>query len=421
MRSRPLALLAVVAVASLTVAAGTAAAPPPEPVCGACDAELEAAVADAGGSVTVTDATLTVRVGDDGAARVAAANRLAPGDTSWVANHTDAVLAELAAGDDGLAPVPRDATVRVHGNYLEVEYDAPGLARSSFGRVVLVGAFRDTRSTAWRVNVDRFVLHAPTGFVFTRVPVGAAGDAFVAHRGDVIDDEFVAFAPDDGAVSNALTRLAVALELGPQFLADAALALAVPVLAVAGLLRGFRAASARLPAPDTAASPGRLVALAGAAVALALVATGHTSSYFEPYWAAPLFTAVTGVLVGGLAAADALDDDRVLAVAAVGTPVALGALAAVAGARFHPEVAYYTVRRALVAGLLAAHAWTFAVAGAHRTRWRWRRQVAVVAAPLVAVVALAGPAWLAGAAAVWLLVAAATPAAYWLGASLRSV
>ncbi|MDL0137850.1 hypothetical protein PNQ20_13440, partial [Halobacterium salinarum] len=116
---------------------------------------------------------------------------------------------------------------------------------------------------------------------------------------------------------------------------------------------------------------------------------------------------------------------RGLTAAAVGTPIALGTLAAVGGALTHPAVALPTVRRAVVSGLLVAQLGVFVVLGAAHDvapASRWQRLAAVLAPP-AAVVAVVGPtlvlvAWLP------LLVVFAHPT-YWFGRTaaggLRSV
>lgn len=437
----PTALLTVFVTAAVfapLAASPVAATPPPEDVCGACGTHFESAVEDAGGSVTVTESTLDVWVFDNGSAWVVAENQLAGGGADWVRDHRERVVSELAGGDDGLVPVPSDATINVVHDRVYVAHAAPGFAHTSVGGVVLVDAFRDTPSTGWEVNADTFRLYAPDNHEFTFGP-GDAGESHAPAVEDGVaeweheehpDAAFVASAPDDGVVSTVATRLAIGIETGPRFVVNAALVLAVPVLALAGLLRGFDALVSRVDSPGEASghrfSTTRLgtgVAVVSAAVVAGVAASGQATTYFMLPGTPLLFTALTGVAVGALAATKNLGGARTVGAVAVGTPLALGALAAIVGATAHPEIGTWTVVRALASGLLAAQVWVFAVLGVIRTRsgvGRWRR-LALVAAPLVGVVALLGPSLiLAVAVAAWVVLLAvfALPA-YWLGASLR--
>lgn len=421
---RTLALSAVALVVVLAlVAGGAAAAPPPEDVCGACGESFESAVAEAGEPVTVVESSLDVHVRANGSARVVIENELAGDGAARVANRSDAVVAALASENGGLAPVPEDATLRVNGPHVRLSYTDPGFGHTSAGDVVLADAFRDAPS-GWAVNGDTFRLHAPDGYTIT---AGASGDAVAAwHAGDSIGDDFVAFAPDDGVVSTVATELAIGVEVVPGFLTNAALVLAVPVIVLAGLLRGFGAFVDRVGTPDDTERVGVVLAVVGVLVAAVVFATGMASTYFVLVGATALFAALTAVAVGALAAGGRLDNASVLTAAAVGTPLALGVLGAVVGSRVHPEVA--TAGRALSAGLLAAHVWTFAVVGATRTErtseWTDVATAVVplvaVVAPLAGVVALLGPGalfWFLLAAWVVLLAVFGLPA-YWLGAAL---
>ena len=164
------------------------------------------------------------------------------------------------------------------------------------------------------------------------------------------------------------------------------------------------------------------MALGSAALLVGLVLSGQATTYFMLHGATPLFAALTGLVVGGLAVTDRVHDWRAFAAAAVGTPLLLGVVGAVVGANAHPEVALPTVGRALAAGLLAAQLWTFAVVGALDAAVSdWVRLAAVVA-PLVGVVALLGPGiLLAPVVLLWLVVLAlfGLPA-YLVGAALAT-
>lgn len=427
---RAAALLAVALLVVTPAVAPADAAPPPEPVCGVCDVSFDRAVADAGGpDVNVSRSTLDVHVHENGSARFVVRNHLRGDGTAWVRNNTAAVAEDLTYSEHGLVTDRTDLAVRVAGDTAVVTYTATDFARSGVGGVLLVDAFRDTRSTGWEVNAREFALHAPDGWTFTAGPTaGDRGTATWTGR-ESVDDDFVAFAPDDGLVSDAATQVTLVVETGPQFLVNAALALAVPLVLLAGAFHGFRSVVDAVGAPADASRLGAAVAALGGVVTAALVASGSASSYFMVYATAPLFAAVTAVVVGGLAATGGLRTDRRLAAAAVGTPLLLGTVAAVVGANAQPAVGLRTVGRALASGLLAAQAWLFAVVAAD---WRgvtagWWRVPVALAAPLVGVVALLGPAaLLSPIAATWffLLFAAGLPA-YLLGAAvaprLRSV
>jgi len=423
---RRLALPAAALVVALALATGaTAAAPPPEDICGACGDGFESAAADTGVSVTVTESSLDIHVRTNGSARVVVENDLAGDGAARVANHSAAVLAALADNHDGIAPVPENATLRATGSQVMISYTDTHFGHRSLGGVVLADAVRDARS-GWAVDTDRFRLHAPDGYTIT---AGATGDAAATwERGDRLGSDFVAFAPDSGLVSTAATQLAIGVEVLPGFVGRSALVLAVPVVALAVLLRGFGAFVDRAGTPGNTERVGRALAAGGALVAAVAVATGLVTTYFELFGATVLFAAVTAVVVGALAATGRLDV-RVLTAAAVGTPLALGVVGAAVGAGVHPGIAAPTVGRALAAGLLAAHGWAFAVVGATRTERGGWTDVASAVAPFVAVVApLAGIAALLGPTALlWALVFAWLPLlavlgfpAYWLGAALAA-
>jgi len=424
---RRLALPAAALVVALALATGaTVAAPPPEDICGACGDGFESAAADANVSVAVVESSLDVHVRANGSARVVVENDLAGDGAARVANHSAAVLAALADNHDGIASVPENATLRADGSRVTISYTDANFGHRSLGGVVLADAVRDARS-GWAVDTDRVRLYAPNGYTIT---AGATGDAAATwERGDHLGSDFVAFAPDSGLVSTAATQLAIGVEVLPGFLGQSALVLAVPVVALAVLLRGFGAFVDRAGTPGNTERVGRALAAGGALVAAVAVATGLVTTYFELFGATVLFTAVTAVVVGALAATERLDDVRVLTAATVGTPLALGVLGAVTGARLHPGIAAPTVGRALAAGLLAAHGWAFAVVGATRTERGGWTDVATAVAPFAAVVApLAGIAALLGPTALlWALVFAWLPLlavlgfpAYWLGDALAA-
>lgn len=423
----------MLAVALLVVQPAVApadAAPPPEPVCGVCDVPFDRAVADAGGpDVNVSRSTLDVYVRENGSARFVVRNRLRGDGTAWVHNNTGAVAEDLTYSEHGLVTDRTDLAVRMVEDVAVVTFTVRDFARDGFGDVLLVDAFRETDSTGWEVNAREFALHAPDGWTFTAGPEPGDGGTATWTGRESVDDDFVAFAPDDGLVPTAATQVTVVVETGPQFLVNAALALAVPLVLLAGVFHGFRSVVDAVGAPEDASRLGAAVAVLGGVVTVALVASGSVSTYFVVYATAPLFAAVTAVVVGGLAAAGRLRTDRRLAAAAVGTPLLLGAISAVVGANAQPAVGLRTVGRALAGGLLAAQAWLFAAVAAD---WRgvtagWWRVLGTLVAPLVGVVALLGPAaLLSPIAATWflLLFAAGLPA-YLLGAAvgprLRSV
>ncbi|WP_232701174.1 hypothetical protein [Halobacterium wangiae] len=411
-------LLVLALLAPLGATAG--AAPPPEDVCGACEAHFETAVEDAGGpSVTVGESRLDVHLAENGSAKFVAQNTLQPADAAWVANNTDAVAHALATTDAGLDESKHALSVRLVGDTAVVEYVDDSFGYQTIAGVVVADAFTRTQ-TGWEVNTGRFVVHAPGTYV---VASHDRGDTTVGWD-DSVDAEPVAFAPTHGPVSAAATRFALVAETGPAFLRGAAFVLVPFVVVLSLLFRGVDTAVEVTPSVDARTAGGAAVA-AGGAVALALVATGAVSLYFMLPGAVLLFTAVTAVAVGAAALREP-PTTLSLGLAAVGVPLSVGVVAAFVGALAYPGVFGWTVGRALSAGCLAAQVGVFAVLGATRNRdggRRWRRFTAAVA-PVVGVVALLGPtvvllAWVP-------LLAVLAPLAYLLGASvgrsgLRSV
>ncbi|CQH51756.1 uncharacterized protein HHUB_1770 [Halobacterium hubeiense] len=422
---RTVALPTAALVVALALATGAAAAPPPQDVCGACGESFESAAGEAGAPVTVVSSSLDVHVRANGSAHVVVENELAGDGAQRVANHSDAVLAVLAERDDGLAPVPENATLSVDESRVRITHLDPDFGHASFGGVVLADAVHDAR-TGWAVDTDAFRLHAPDGYTIT---AGASSDVLSRASGEYLDDDYVAFAPDSGVVSTVATELAIGVEVLPGFLAASGVVLAVPVVALAVLLRAFGAFVDRAGTPEDTERVGTALAAAGALVAVVAVAAGLADTSFSLVGATALFAALTAVVVGGLAATGRLDGARVLTAAAVGTPLALGVAAAGVGAALHPGVATMTAARALSAGLLAAHGWAFAVVGATRTeRGGWTDVATAVApfvtviAPLGGIVALLGPTSL-----LWFLVFGWIPLlavfglpTYWLGAALAA-
>jgi len=415
---RLLALSAVVVAALLASVAPTAAAPPPEDVCGTCESHFEAAIEDAGGpDVTVGKSRLDVHVRENGSARVIARNALDPADAAWVANNTGAVARALTETEAGLDESKHALSVRLVGDVAVVEYVDETFGHRTFGGVVVADAFTRAR-TGWEVNTGSLVVNAPSGYVVTSHDRGET----TAVWDDNVDADYVTFAPDTGLASTAATQLALAVETGPQFLANAALVLAVPVLALVGLLVGFDALGRRLTATSGSVHVGHVVVAASAAVLVALAASRRPTTYFMLWSTTALFAALTGVAVGVLSVTDRLHDWRTLAAVSAGFPLLLGALGAVVGANAHPEVALPTIGRALASGLLAAQVWTFAVAGALEDAVSDWVRVAAVATPLAGVVAVLGPAALLAPAVVgWLAVVAlfGLPA-YLLGAGVAA-
>lgn len=417
-----LAVLASTVLLAVAFGSPATAAPPPADTCTACGDDFEDAVAAAGGDVTVASSAMDVFLSANGSARVEVAVDVGPDDAAWVAANADAVVAELAAAGGGLAPVPGDASVRTADGVATVRYDASGFAHTSAGGVVVVDAFADGRATGWEVTGDALRLHAPESVVVTHGPATSPTTTWTA--GDHVDDAYVAYAPNGGVGSTAATQVALVVETGPAFLQGAALVLA-PVLAVLALLSRAVEVTVTRVGDWSARTLGGATAAASAFAIAGLLLSGVVSTYFFVAGTAPLFAALTGLVVGALAARGGFESERSLTAAAVGFPLALGALAAAVGAYAHPAVATWTVGRGLAAGLLAAQLGLFTVFGATRDREgasAWRR-FGAVAAPVVGAVALLGPA-LAAFGWVVVLVFAAHPA-YWLGASvgpgLRSV
>jgi len=217
-----------------------------------------------------------------------------------------------------------------------VTYRSNDVARTTVGGVVLVDAFRDTASSGWTVNADRFRLAAPPGHAVTAGPAATEDGVLTAER--------VRHSPPRSSRSRPTTapsRLSRHRSRSPSRRDH-------------GFSRTRRSyspcQSSRSPdscgestrsqpgwGPQDATSVGTAVALGSAALLVGLVLSGQATTYFMLHGATPLFAALTGLVVGGLAVTDRVHDWRAFAAAAVGTPLLLGVVGAVVGANAHPR------------------------------------------------------------------------------------
>ena len=246
------AALAVLLVASVLAPIAVASSPP-QPLCSVCDAEFERAAEDRGVAVTVVESTVEVRVTKDGTARWTVRNRLTNDSTADRLRESGSLLDGVVAEalDRGRPDHVSDVAAHVDGNTVTVTFADDSFADRDPGGVVVVDYFHtggDRRSQG--LDADRFTVIGPDGSGVVNDPAtGEVGEGQVtwANTGtereygtDIyVPDTYVAFAQNDGIVTDAAVRLAFARRTLPA-VADN-LAMLVPAgLALVGGLAAFR-------------------------------------------------------------------------------------------------------------------------------------------------------------------------------------
>ncbi|MFB6152125.1 MAG: hypothetical protein ABEJ40_10000 [Haloarculaceae archaeon] len=314
----PLALVAtLVAVVLVPV---TAAAPPPQTVCGVCGENLETAAAREGVSLAVTNSSLTIAVDEDGTGRwrarvgVAAAGGGAnatgrpDSGTANASGRSDGGTANTTGRSDGGTRALSDPSVRERivrrayergrtvvddpgdldtgfdGGVLTVRFTVPNVGHRSVGGALLVDYFRRPPTEGqYVIEADRVVVRGPEGTVpagrVTGVPVRDGAVVWMGGADGTSVDAYLVFVSGGGIPGTAAAALAVGLArvtaAGTDALVLGAPAAVVLALAALGMIR-FRD---RLPAWSLGDRPtdvagGRGVETAAVASAAAAVVAG---------------------------------------------------------------------------------------------------------------------------------------------------
>lgn len=286
----PRAVLVIVAVAVVVPALvpATAAAPPPEGVCGVCGSEFERSAEEVGVDATVVESDLTVRVTADGDSRwTAHATLSGPAADRFAANRSLLRRAVERTYDSSRTAVdePRNLSVGLDDRTVTVSFTVADAARRYPGDVLLFDAFaRSPPDGEPYVDADELTVRGPAGTAVTHAPSGGTVDGnridWSASEDDgsygpqLGSDALVAFAPDDGLLSRAATATAVRGHslgmVGPELRTYALVPAALLGLVAVGLLL----TGDRLPAKtDLGRTVARWLAVSvGLYVALAAVA-----------------------------------------------------------------------------------------------------------------------------------------------------
>jgi hypothetical protein len=342
-RSGRALLVAVVVASVLAVAAPTAAAPPPRPLCDACGDGFAETAAEHGLELAVDRSTATVVVHGNGSATWTVRNHLVGDAGRLRANGT--LLA--AVGDAAMW----DATflgATVSDGVVTLRYRETGFAERSVGGTLRSGAF--TEAYGYRnldgLGADRLTVVAPDGMRVARTVPGAtvSDDGSETTLTALERGAVVTFVPDDYRLGWLWSPLSVAALVGPAVVLNALLGVALPSAVFGLLVAGLGGALSWIETRHRGVfvrvrtSGGRaLVAGGGTLTALALLSAAGADLLGTA--AAPALGA--GVAVAGVGAAlsrrrvrTSLSGWRMLAGAALAAVVAAGVTVG-AGAVFH--------------------------------------------------------------------------------------
>ncbi|WP_157971774.1 hypothetical protein [Halorussus litoreus] len=293
----PRVVLVIVAIAVVVPALvpATAAAPPPEGVCGVCGSAFEQSAEEVGVDATVVESDLAVHVSADGDSRWTAHVVLSrPAADRFAANRTllRRAVEQTYASYRTAVDDPRNLSVGLDDRTVTVSFTVADAAQRYPGDVLLFDAFaRSPPDGEPYVDADELSVHGPTGTAVTHAPAGGTVDGnrvvwTASEDGRTYSPRLgreasVAFGPNDGLPSRAATAVAVrghSLDvIGPELRAYAlAPAALLGIVAVGLLLTGGRlpvgADLGRTAARWLAVGVGLYVALA--AVAFLLVGDG---------------------------------------------------------------------------------------------------------------------------------------------------
>lgn len=401
------ALLAVLVLA--TVVGATAASAPPVEVCTVCGDRFEAAADRHGVDLAVAESTLDVHVREDGSARWVVRNRLdADGAQALRDNRSalDAVVRDAladrrypaAGGHATLVENPMNVTASLDGDTVVVSFTVEEFAHRSVGGLLVADGFHVERDGRYlSADADRVTVHAPDGYAVSNRPPNAdvRGDAAVwadeyGSHAPVAASTYVVFVRDSGPATGVLTQAAIARDIGPVIVRDAARAAVVPTLLVAVLVAGLLAAGdTGLSARTTRVLTGVSLALVVAAVYVAV----QENLVRDPAigGAVPAFALVAGPLAAAAAVAPERVTLRRAAAALVATAAVAWAAVVLAGVGRGwavPFAAWHGVAAAAF-GALPACFLPLGYAAVRERRERWWLAAVVVALPFVAFLPMA--------------------------------
>jgi hypothetical protein len=377
---RRLAAGLLVALAVLT-AAGAAASPQPDPVCGACGSSFERVADDHGYDVTVTNSTATVRVHENGSATWTVTNRFDGGDADALAEPDTAESVARAAVRDGwgLPHVYADGSltsesVSVDGRSVTVRFTDPDAGARRLGTLVVDYFHSDGVRGGWILNVDEFTLVGPPTATVLNDPAGAidegysSGDVTAAvdggrltlrgsldgGRGPTFYEDLYVVYGDSGTADWRVTG-ATALSTAPIWLGNLGTFVLSTMFVFAGVLFVGVAGVDGLLSSGRAVSPQQVAALGG--IALAAVPVVPNGSWLVGVAAVYLVVGGAGTVAPRLlrslrgTAALALASLVAVAGAYVGLEAALGGPVG-----FGPTAELAVYHLPVAGGLLVGHA-----------------------------------------------------------------
>lgn len=318
--------------ALLGAVSSVGAAPPPQPVCDACDESFTAAAESNGVPLTIEKSTATVTVHENGSATWVVQNHVASSETTarLRANHT--LLTTIA--DDAMWDTEfRRANISTEG-VITLRYRNPKFATSSVGGVLRSGAF--TEQYGYRnldgLGADRLTVIAPNGTHVGRTVPGAtiSDDGGRMTVTQFTQGAIITFVPQDALLGSLLSLLAVGSLLGPVLVLNTLAYVALPTTVFTLLIGAIAGMLTWLDWDDSRIQEhlGSSLAALGLLVTTFSVVAGGGASLFGGT-AAPLFgTGIAFVALGGLCTRPSIREQVtyrwLVSGAAVGAIVAAG-------------------------------------------------------------------------------------------------
>ncbi|PSQ21739.1 hypothetical protein BRD04_06025 [Halobacteriales archaeon QS_9_67_17] len=222
---RRVALLAALLLAATAVVVPATASPQPTAVCRYCGG-FDAAAADNGANVTLTESTVDVQVHANGSATWTVRSDL---DSAKPFRENpdalDATVRQLTDESFGLPEEPARVQHRLDGETVVITVQTPDAAERRAG-VLVVDLLHDKGRELWYVvNADRFTIHGPADTVVSNTPAsGTVEDGRVTWTGEsdqqyeapsLDGSPYVAFGPDDTTATELQTTAALALATLP--------------------------------------------------------------------------------------------------------------------------------------------------------------------------------------------------------------
>lgn len=315
-------LVGIVLLVVLAATGATMASAPPERLCGICGEHLEDELRNERLPGNVSESALTIELRGDGSG-VWTEEVVLPRETAATLAEDESLRSTLVHQARERAFVAVDDPqfeTNVDNRTLAVRYTVSDMSERSFG-VFLVDFFYTEPSRFYDRTADRLVVRGPDETTLVNRPPEAtaqngsavwSGRAADGFRAEPTQSTFVAFAEDDGVVTQARTILAIGARIAPLYLSDLLIASFLPMVLLGGFATILRAASAGPRGSEESHDrAGLLKQVLGAGGALFVCLLGLYTLGMLPFVVVIAAAGIVGVFVAALALSLFLDSGAV--------------------------------------------------------------------------------------------------------------